>query len=148
MSKKNDEPKLGSEGESLSKKAIICTCSGAGGFLSAHFGCVATPALVWGASTVGLTFANNPLTMAFTSAMATGAGLFAWYKLRGNKSSKVEKTLVIGSALTALVAYSSFGMDGHEGHMMHEHGDRRSAEEIINSSMCTTEEKTKLKLTY
>lgn len=100
-------------------KSALCTCSGAGGFLIGHAGCVITPLVLAAVGATTATAGVSLLALSFGAA-ATAGGLYAWHRLRGHQATKFEKRLVIGSALSGLLisgALMHFG--GHE-----HHGDR------------------------
>lgn len=104
-------------------KSALCTCSGAGGFLIGHAGCVITPMVM---AAVGITTATAGVSILALSfgAAATAGGVYLWHRLRGQTASKFEKRLVIGSALSGLLisgAMMHLGGHDHHGGTHHHH---------------------------
>lgn len=101
------------------KKCAACAGSGTAGFLVGHAGCVITPLVIAAAGVTTATAGVSALALAF-SAATTAGGLYAWHKLRGKTATKFEKRLVIGSAITGLLASTIMmnigGHDHHGGH--------------------------------
>ena len=96
------------------KKCAACAGSGTAGFLVGHAGCVITPLVIAAAGVTTATAGVSALALAF-SAAATAGGLYAWHKLRGKTATKFEKRLVIGSAITGLLASTIMMNIGHHG---------------------------------
>ena len=103
-------------------KSALCTCSGAGGFLIGHAGCVITPLVMAAVGVTTATAGVSLLALGFGAA-ATAGGLYAWHRLRGQHASKFEKRLVIGSALSGLlISGAMMHFNGHDHHGgAHEH---------------------------
>jgi len=102
-------------------KSALCTCSGAGGFLIGHAGCVITPLVLAAAGATTATAGVSLLALGFGAA-ATAGGLYAWHRLRGKQAGVFEKRLVIGSALSGLLvsgAMMHFGGHDHGGDHTH-----------------------------
>lgn len=101
------------------KKCAACAGSGTAGFLIGHAGCVITPLVVAAAGVTTAAAGVSALALAFGAA-ATAGGLYAWHKLRGKTATRFEKRLVIGSAMTGLLASTLMmqlgGHDHHDGH--------------------------------
>ncbi len=119
------------------KKCAACAGSGTAGFLVGHAGCVITPLVIAAAGVTTATAGVSAIALAFGAA-ATAGGLYAWHKLRGHAASKFEKRLVIGSAITGLLASTIMmnigGHDHHSGHPQnqnpaphHQHHDHHGA---------------------
>lgn len=97
-------------------KSALCTCSGAGGFLIGHAGCVITPLVMAAVGVTTATAGVSLLALGFGAA-ATAGGLYAWHRLRGHSASTFEKRLVIGSALSGLlVSGAMMHFNGHDHH--------------------------------
>lgn len=94
--------------------SALCTCSGAGGFLIGHAGCVVTPLVLAAVGVTTATAGVSALALAFGAA-ATAGGLYAWHRLRGKQAGVFEKRLVIGSALSGLlVSGAMMHFNGHD----------------------------------
>jgi|GEM_PF-1422774 len=104
------------------RKCAACAGSGAAGFLVGHAGCLVTPLVIAAAGVTTATAGVSALALAFGAA-ATAGGLYAWHKLRGQTATRFEKRLVIGSAITGLLASTIMmqlgGHDHHSGHDSH-----------------------------
>ncbi len=93
--------------QSPQKGSLVAAFAGAGGagalgFLAAHAGCIATPVVAATLGlTTGLTAGMSVLAFAFSTAV-TGGGVYVWHRLRGQKAGTLEKTIVIGSAISGL----------------------------------------------
>lgn len=107
-------------------KSALCTCSGAGGFLIGHAGCVITPLVMAAVGVTTATAGVSLLALGFGAA-ATAGGIYAWHRLRGHSASRFEKRLVIGSALSGLlISGALMHFNGHDhsgsGHDHHQNG--------------------------
>ncbi len=115
---------------SIFKKCALCAGSGAGGFLAGHAGCIVTPLVIAAAGATAATAGVSALALAF-SAAATVGGLFLWRKLRGGHAGKLEKRIVVGSAVTGLLLSSAFNLaTGHH------HHHRMAAPSAISEPYC------------
>ena len=116
-------------------KSALCTCSGAGGFLIGHAGCIITPMVM---AAVGITTATAGVSLLALSfgAAATAGGLYLWHKLRGQQASTFEKRLVIGSALSGLlISGAMMHLGGHEHHGNgHDHHPTTPTEQTVPPS--------------
>lgn len=102
------------------KKCAACAGSGAAGFIVGHAGCIITPLVIAAAGVTTATAGVSALALAFGAA-ATAGGLYAWHKLRGQTATRFEKRLVIGSAITGLLASTlMMQLGGHEHHGGHD----------------------------
>lgn len=90
------------------KKCAACGGSVAGGALAGHLGCIIMPFLAVTGMATGLA---TGLGFAFGAAAAAG-GVYLWHRLRGQKASKWEKRIVIGSAIAGLTLSSAFNFFG------------------------------------
>lgn len=101
-------------------KCAACAGSGAAGFIVGHAGCVITPMVIAAVGVTTATAGVSMLALAF-SAAATAGGIYAWHKLRGKTAPTFEKRLVIGSAITGLLASTiMMNLGGHEHHGSHQ----------------------------
>jgi len=115
---------------SIFRKCALCAGSGAGGFLAGHAGCIVTPLVIAAAGATAATGGVSALALAF-SAAATFGGLILWRTLRGNNAGKLEKRIVMGSAVTGLLLPSAFNLaSGHH----HHHG--MAAPSAISEPYC------------
>jgi hypothetical protein len=89
--------------------------AGALGFVAGHAGCIITPVIATTLGvTTGLTAGMSALAFAFGAA-ATAGGVYTWHRLRGAKAGKVEKAIVLGSAITGLAVSGAMQL-AHLGH--------------------------------
>lgn len=92
------------------KKAAVCACSGSGGFVAGHAGCIIAPIVVAATATSAVgTAGASALAVAFGAAVTAG-GLYLWHKMRGRQAGVWEKRVVIGSAISGLALSAGLQM--------------------------------------